>query len=127
MVSTGYLKARCGYKLDASVAKAAKLVNRNCPNYCSCFKHKNQTINHWLVDYPFFNNVRSEFSNDLVPIFILANSQSTDIPPASENPNSSNNSNSANLTTYDSSLIENNTMENNVYNNNFSVLLGGKK
>jgi len=31
----GILKARCGYKLDARVAKAAKLITSDCPNY-SC-------------------------------------------------------------------------------------------
>jgi len=45
MVSTG-LKARCGYKLDASVAKAAKLVDPSCPDYCPCCKNKNQTVEH---------------------------------------------------------------------------------
>jgi len=127
------MKARCGYKLDARVAKAAKLVNPICPNYCPCCIRKSQTIDHWLTECPFFNNVRSEFSDDLEPIFNLANRQSTASHSSNENPNSSYNSNSIEINTDNSRLIENNTMEINVYNNNSSVskkvfkfLLGGR-
>jgi len=38
------LKARCGYKLDVRVAKAAKLIISNCPNYCLCCNSGTQTI-----------------------------------------------------------------------------------
>ncbi|ORX86754.1 hypothetical protein BCR32DRAFT_275108 [Anaeromyces robustus] len=30
------LRARCGYKIDIRVAKAAKMINNSCPNCCSC-------------------------------------------------------------------------------------------
>ena len=32
----GILKARYGYKLDARVAKVAKLITTDCPYYCPC-------------------------------------------------------------------------------------------
>ena len=43
----GILKVRYGcygYKLDVRVAKAAKLIISNCPNYCLCCNSGTQTI-----------------------------------------------------------------------------------
>jgi len=40
------MKARCGYKFDASVAKAAKLVTEDCPNFCPCCFSGKQNIEH---------------------------------------------------------------------------------
>ena len=35
------LKTRSGYKLNVCVAKAAKIIDRLCPNYCPCCKRVN--------------------------------------------------------------------------------------
>jgi len=67
------LKARSGYKLDASVAKAAKMIDKNCPNYCPLCKTGKQTIEHWLTRCPFFQDIRNEFSSYLNPISCFFN------------------------------------------------------
>jgi len=33
------LRARSGYRLDARIAKAAKIVDQMCPNFCPCCKN----------------------------------------------------------------------------------------
>ncbi|ORX75818.1 hypothetical protein BCR32DRAFT_284810 [Anaeromyces robustus] len=47
----GYLGQGCGYKIDARVVKAAKMINNSCPNCCSCcFQCDSyQRIDHCLV------------------------------------------------------------------------------
>jgi len=65
------MKARNGYKLDAKVAKASNIANESYPNYCPCCKSWCQTIEHWLIDSPFFNSTRSKFSTSLDTILIF--------------------------------------------------------
>ena len=43
------LRIRCGYKFDTSVARAAKLVDENCPKYCPCCKEGTQTFFRWTL------------------------------------------------------------------------------
>ncbi|ORX63408.1 zincin [Anaeromyces robustus] len=61
------LKARCGYKIDARVAKAAKMINNSCPNCCSCYFHceSYQRINHWFINCFLFKNLRFDHFSDL--------------------------------------------------------------
>jgi len=50
----GILKARSGYRLDARIAKAAKLITTDYPNDCPCCNSETQTIEHWLMKCPTF-------------------------------------------------------------------------
>jgi len=94
------LKARSGYKLDAWVAKVAKIIDRLCPNYCPCCKSKCQTIEYWLVECPYFNDLRDEFSSILTVIM----NQFRTTTASSTNIETSNLNNSDN--TLDSNFIE---------------------
>jgi len=69
----GILKARCGYKLDARVTKAAKLITSDCPNYCPCCNSGTQTIEHWLIKCSTFLRIRlpvSEILRKILYIFV---------------------------------------------------------
>ena len=94
------MKARSGYKLDAWVAKVAKIIDRLCPNYCPCCKSKCQTIEYWLVECPYFNDLRDEFSSILTVIM----NQFRTTTASSTNIETSNLNNSDN--TLDSNFIE---------------------
>ncbi|ORX78630.1 hypothetical protein BCR32DRAFT_294921 [Anaeromyces robustus] len=61
------LRARCGYKIDARVAKAAKMINNSCPNCCSCCFHceSYQRIDHWFINCFLFKNLRMDHFSDL--------------------------------------------------------------
>jgi len=126
------LKARSGYKLDVREAKATKIIDRLCPNNCPCCKCKYQTIEHWLVECPYFNDLRDEFSSILTVIinqFSRTSSRTTTTSPT--NIETSNLNNSGNI--LDSNFIDNNNLMNNIVYNNSSVckkvfkfLLGGR-
>ena len=72
----GIFKAHCGYKLDARVAKAAKLITAGCPNYCPWCNSGTQTIEHWLIKCPAFLRIRLPVSEILRKIlyFFVHNS-----------------------------------------------------
>jgi len=95
---------------DARVAKVAKIIDRLCPNYCPCCKSKSQTIEHWLVECPYFNDLRDEFSSILTGI---TNQFSTRTTTAFNLNNSDN--------ILDSNFIDNNNLVNNIVYNNSSV------
>ena len=59
------IKARRGYKFDAGVAKAAKLVTEDCPNFCPFYFSGKQNIEHWTVLCPAFNEIRSSESDKI--------------------------------------------------------------
>jgi len=107
----GVLKARCGYKLDARVAKEAKLITSDCPNYCPCCNSGTQTIEHWLIKCPTFLRIRHSVSEILkIILYFFVHNSST-----GPNYNNSNNS-----------LINNTSIVNNVDNslaNNTAILL----
>jgi len=117
----GVLKARCGYKLDARVAKAAKLITSDCPNYCPCCNSGTQTIEHWLIKCPNFLDIRLPVSDILRKILYFF----TD-PNYINSSNSLINNNSI-VNNLNNSLA-NNTVYNNssVLNNVFIFLLGGR-
>ncbi|KAG4096734.1 glycoside hydrolase superfamily [Neocallimastix lanati (nom. inval.)] len=56
-------RARSGYRLDARIAKAAKIIDQMCPNFCPCCKNNN--------DYSNSNNSNSNnsYSNSSYSIF----------------------------------------------------------
>ena len=122
----GILKARCGYKLDARVAKAAKLITMDCPNYCPCCNSGTQTIEHWLIKCPAFLRIRLPVSEILRKIlhFFVHNSST------GPNDNNSNNSfinNNSVINNLDNSLVSNTVYNNSsVLNNVFIFLLGGR-
>ncbi|ORX85591.1 hypothetical protein BCR32DRAFT_276141 [Anaeromyces robustus] len=62
------LRARCGYKIDARVAKAAKMINNSCPNCCSCCFHceSYQRIDHWFINCFLFKNLLRTSNNPSV-------------------------------------------------------------
>ena len=63
------LRARSGYRLDARIAKAAKIVDQMCPNFCPCCKSNKQWISHWLIDCPFFNHTRSKVNDKILFLY----------------------------------------------------------
>jgi len=52
------LKTRSGYKFDASIAKAAKIVTKYYPKFCPCCKKGQQNIEYWCVKCPSYLKVR---------------------------------------------------------------------
>jgi len=124
------MKARSGYKLDARVAKAAKLVTNFCPNFCPCCRSGKQNIEHWIVKCPRFNNIRSPVLDKISKIHdLFVHNSSTD-----PNINSGSDSNNSNAL-FDSNVVDyndNNMINENVYTNSsvfnkvFNFLLGGR-
>jgi len=45
------LCVRCGYKFDARVAKAAKMIEENCPERCPCCYKKKIVILDWNIGF----------------------------------------------------------------------------
>ena len=58
------LRARCGYKFDARVAKAAKIIEEDCPERCPCcYRKKKIVILDWNIGFLnaiFFREFRNE-------------------------------------------------------------------
>jgi len=44
------LRARCGYKFDTRVAKAAKMIEEDCPERCPCCYRKIVILN-WNIGF----------------------------------------------------------------------------
>jgi len=61
------------YRLDARIAKAAKIIDQMCPNFCPCCKSNKQWIRYWLIDCQFFNHIRSKVNDEKIFIFFLYN------------------------------------------------------
>ena len=145
------MKARCGYRCDASVAKAAKIVTNVCPKYCPCCKKGNQSIEHWCVKCPTFKNVRRPVSEDLRRVlrFFTENSSSnrnnnpnmndsnSNLPDDEQSTNPSNNNSvsengiiptESNINDNANFSVNNNNFYNNssVFNKVFNFLLGGR-
>ena len=136
------LKARCGYRLDSKVLKAANLVESSYPDKCPCCKSNNsiQNIEHWLMQCSSFRDFRSKHLENLDNIFSFFNCSNID----NHNVNGGNSGNIANNDSNNVSLGENNSINslrenNNGVNENLSVnnsvnicskvfnfLLGGK-
>ena len=118
------MRARSGYRLDARIDKAEKIIDQMCPNFCPCCISNKQWIKHWLIDYPFFNNIRSKVNDKILFLYNAFNrvNLTNDIVNSNNDNNNSNNSNSANSNsnnTYSNisnSIISNvsNSIENNV-------------
>ena len=97
--------------------KAAKIIDRLCPNYCPCCISESQTTEHWLVECPYFNDLRNEFSSILTVIINQFSTRTT--TASSTNIETSNLNNSDNI--LDSNFIDNNNLVNNIVYNNSSV------
>ena len=125
------MKARCGYKFDASVAKAAKLVTEDCPNFCPCCFSGKQNIEHWTILCPAFNEIRSSESDKIKRIreffdHNLSTNNNNHIPNNLYVPStsSSNNNIDSNI---DSNIVNNNVYRNSsVFNKVFNFLLGSR-
>jgi len=63
------LRARSGYRLDAIIAKAAKIIDQMCPNFCLCCKSNKQWIRYWLIDCLFFNHIRSKVNDKILFLY----------------------------------------------------------
>jgi len=112
------LRARSRYRLDARIAKGAKMIDQMCPNFCPCCRNNKQWIKHWLIDCPFFSHICSKV-NDKILFLNNANNRRnlTNDNINSNNDNSnSNNSNSNNSNSNNSN--SNNSNNNNSYSNN---------
>ena len=124
-----------GYRLDARIAKAEKTIDQVCPNFCPCCKSNKQWINHWLIDCPFFNHIRSKVNDKILFLYNVPNrgNLTNDIVNSNNDNSNSNNSNSYNSNNnISNSIFSNvsNSIENNVYIDSsvcekvFSFLLG---
>jgi len=100
-------------KIRCPIAKAAKIIDRLCPNDCPCCKSKCQTIEHWLVECPYFNVSRDEFSFILTVIINQFSTRTTTV--------SSTNIETSNLNDSESNFVDNNNLVNNIVYNNSSV------
>jgi len=61
------LRAKCGYKLDALVAKAAKIIEEDCPERCPCCyrKNSNPRLEHWFSKCYLFCEFRMKYFKDI--------------------------------------------------------------
>ena len=108
------MKARCGYKFDASVAKDAKIVTKYYPKFCPYCKKGQQNIEHWCVKCPTFLNVRLQVSDKLRLIlryhnenkYVDSNSNPSDNPGSNTHNNDIPNESETNLNIYNSSEID---------------------
>jgi len=145
------LRTRSGYRLDARISKAEKIIDQMCPNFCPCCKSNKQWIRHWLIDWQFFNHIRSKVNNKILFLYnafnrgnltndiVNSNNDNSNSNNSNSNNSNSNNSNSNNSNSNNSysnisnSIISNvsNSIENNVYVDSsvcekvFNFLLGG--
>ena len=58
------LRARCGYKFDALVAKAAKMIEEDCPERCPCCcyrKNSNPRLEHRFSKCYIFHEFRMKY------------------------------------------------------------------
>ena len=131
------MRIRSGYRLDARIAKAAKMIDQMCSNFCLCCKSNKQWIRNWLIDCPFFNHIRSEINDKILFLYnaFNRNNLTNDIVKSNNDNSNSNNSNSNNsYRNISNSFINNasNSIENDVYVNSyvckkvFNFFLGGR-
>jgi len=61
------LHARCGYKFNAHVAKAAKMIEEDCPERCPCCyrKNSNPRLEHWFSKCYLFREFRMKYFKDI--------------------------------------------------------------
>jgi len=86
------LRVRSGYRLDARITKAAKIIVQVCLNFCPCCKSNKQWIKHWLIDCPFFNHFRSKVNNKILFLYNTFNRGNLTNDNVNSNSNDSNNS-----------------------------------
>jgi hypothetical protein len=67
LASDGYFRARCRYKFHARVAKAAKMIEEDCPERCPCCyrKNSNPLLEHWFFKCYLFREFRMKFFKDI--------------------------------------------------------------
>jgi len=107
-----------GYRLDARIAKATKIIDQLCPNFWPCCKSNKQWIRHWLIDCPFFNHIRSKVNDKILFLYNAFNrgNLTNDIVNSNNDNRNSNNSNSNNSNSNNSN--SNNSNSNNSNSNN---------
>ena len=61
------LLARCEYKFDACVAKAAKTIEEDCLERCPCCykKNSNPRLEHWFSKFFLFRKFRMKYFKDI--------------------------------------------------------------
>ena len=106
--------------MNARIAKAVKIIDQMCPNFCPCCKSNKQWLSHWLIDCPFFNHIRSKVYDKI--LFLYNDFNRGDLTNDIVN---SNNSNSNNR--YSNISIENKVyIDSSVCEKVFNFLLGGR-
>jgi len=100
------------------MAKAAKIMDQMCPNFCPCCKSNKQLIKHWLIDCPFFNHIRSKVNDKILFLYNAFNrgNLTNDIVNSNNDNSNSNNSNSNNSNSNNSNSNNSNNSYNNVSN-----------
>ncbi|KAG4085787.1 hypothetical protein H8356DRAFT_1374486 [Neocallimastix lanati (nom. inval.)] len=112
--------ARSGYRLDARIAKAAKIIDQMCPNFCPCCKSNKQWISHWLINSPFFNHIRSKVNDKILFLYnaFYRGNLTNDIVNSNYDYSNSNNNNNNNNN--NSNNRNNNNRNSNNSNSNIS-------
>ena len=134
-----YLTIRSFY---TRIAKATKIIDQMCPNFCPCCNSNKKWIRHWLIDCPFFNYICSKVYDKILFLYNAFNrgDLTNDIVNNNNDNSNSNNSNSNNSNSNNSysnisnSIISNvsNSIENNVNFDSsvcekmFNFVLGGR-
>ncbi len=112
------------------VARAAKIINENCPSFCPCCKNGKQSLLHWTVCCPYFKIIRrpvSNYSRRILRVITNLNSDVSNNNPILNNENDNTVNNSVDNVEVD---VDDNMMNNNMYNNPsvfnkvFNFLLG---
>ena len=109
------MRSRSGYRLDAKVAKAAKIIDQVCPNYCPCCKSNKQWIKHWLIECPSFNQIRSNVNDKILFLCNAFNRGNLTNDNVNSNNDNSNSNNSYNNVSNNNVSNVSNSLENNVY------------
>ena len=66
------IRIRCGFENSTRIAIASNRVTTDCPKYCPCCEHGDQSFLHWILECSAFNQYRIEslgFLNDLFTLF----------------------------------------------------------
>ena len=102
-----YLTIRSFY---TRIAKATKIIDQMCPNFCPRCKSNKQWISPWLIDCPFFNHIRAKVNDKILFLYNAFNRDNltNDIINSNNDNSNSNNSNSNDSFSNISNSIENN-------------------
>ena len=69
---TWIIRIRCGFENSTRIAIASNRVTTDCPHYCPCCGHGEQSFIHWILECSALNKYRTEsldFLNEIYTLF----------------------------------------------------------